>query len=712
MPLPSILAQEILLTDLNDEQRTAVSSDFRQLLVVAGAGSGKTEVMARRVAWWVAVDEVPKEQIVAFTFTDAAAEELKFRIRTWLEQIALDEEDSTLGGMYIGTIHGFCLQTLREFAPDEFYMYDVVDDAGRIALLEQGYHGVLGLRCFRAAAEESGVTTGKFRTQELFLRGYDLLNEYDRLDVSLPRGSTPVDVTEDREWCRQAELTSDVGDSVLASAFATSAARYYAYLRARRFLDFSTIQSELARRLACDTAIQRDIRKRWTRVVVDEVQDINPVQDTLIKNIVGVNGYLTAVGDHRQAIYSFRGGRVDLMGNLSREFNHAEDGYVQQLPSNYRSTPRIIELSNRWSDTIQDTAGMSNPAMRHRNDRRMDTSERHIAQLHFDSRAEEANWIAHTIASLVPQGSEASNGAFHDEREGVRGLTLSDIAILVRSGTDIRTYQEALRATGIPAVVRGGPDLFSQPEILLFLGAMALCSEIEVFFGSVENPRSLPGRIRDVLGVGPTPEEVVPAAIAELRRRGLVVPPGAADRVQLLCRAIRFRLGSGNAQPEDIGALDCEVECRQWLMRRRQPRRIFPQTIFHWLLREAGISEWSTEDNFAVAESAMYHVGQLSTLVKAIETSGWTPANSLRWQLIALLNWGAAAARTAESPLLVGPNAVSITTIHSAKGLEYGAVFLADVCARRFPSSRARSVPPVPFDKHASDYNQPPRPRR
>ena len=96
MPLNPAQAREVLLEHLNDEQQAAVKSEFRRLLVVAGAGSGKTEVMARRVAWWVAVDEVPKEQIIAFTFTEAAAEELKFRIRRRIEGTALPDEYPTL----------------------------------------------------------------------------------------------------------------------------------------------------------------------------------------------------------------------------------------------------------------------------------------------------------------------------------------------------------------------------------------------------------------------------------------------------------------------------------------------------------------------------------------------------------------------------------------------------------------------------------------
>ena len=119
MPIAPDEARTILLEHLNEEQQRAVSAGERRLLVIAGAGSGKTEVMARRVAWWVAVEGVPKDRIVAFTFMNEAAEELKFRIRSWLQRVSAEDEEPTLGGMYIGTIHGFCLKSLREFAPAE-----------------------------------------------------------------------------------------------------------------------------------------------------------------------------------------------------------------------------------------------------------------------------------------------------------------------------------------------------------------------------------------------------------------------------------------------------------------------------------------------------------------------------------------------------------------------------------------------------------------
>lgn len=137
-----------LLGGLNAEQAAAVGSPARLLGVVAGAGSGKTEVMARRVAWWIGVDGVDRSRIVAFTFTEAAAEELKFRVRERIGWITPDGVDPSLSGMYVGTIHAFCLKCLREFAAAQYYNYDVLDDVSRMSLVQRGYWDLLGLRAF------------------------------------------------------------------------------------------------------------------------------------------------------------------------------------------------------------------------------------------------------------------------------------------------------------------------------------------------------------------------------------------------------------------------------------------------------------------------------------------------------------------------------------------------------------------------------------
>ncbi|GII02755.1 ATP-dependent DNA helicase [Planobispora takensis] len=688
-----------LLKALSPEAQAIVTSDARRLLVIAGAGAGKTEAMARRIAWWHARDGIPKDQIVAFTFTEQAAEEMKFRIRKYIQVVEAPGTDPSLGGMYVGTIHGFCLETLRKLWPDEYHNDDVVDDVARYSLIQEGYTYLLGLEALEKAlqAESGKPYSSRGRTIEYFLQAYDLLNEYDRLDVEFPSEPRP-DIGAEQEWCKQARLLTEIGEGPVAEAFARSAARYYAYLRCRHFLDFSTAQSELTRRLRTDDAALARLRTSITHLVVDEVQDINPVQDGIRRMLVDdQDGWLTAVGDHRQAIYGWRGGRIDIMADLAAELTADEDGDVLDLTRNYRSTPRIIDISNRWNATINVPGTMSSPDMSHGRVGRVDAETQHIGIVDFNGdRADEAEWIAATVKELVPSHTL---GAAHDTPDGERGITYSDVAVLVRSSTDARTYLQALRDAGIPAVVKAGPDLFAQPEILLFAAALSLSGGRDTFMGADWNKRSLPSRLRDVLGITDADlpgaaERAIRAAFNTLAGEGLTIAPGSANRVIRAARGMEARLAGIPANRADIAVLSTP-ELRKWLSGRDPVRRVFPQTMLQWLMSEAGVSAWDTQHDRAVA--AMYHLGQLSSLVTGIETPGWTRAKSYRHQITSLLLWGTESARPQEAPLLATPDAVTVTTIHSVKGLQYAAVFVADVCSSRFPSKNAKQAPKLPF---------------
>jgi DNA helicase-2/ATP-dependent DNA helicase PcrA len=679
--------KETLLEKLTKKQEQAVISSKRRVLVVAGAGSGKTEVMARRIAWWVGVDNVPKRDIVAFTFTDRAAEEMKFRIRYWLEKIISSGDEVPLGGMYVGTIHGFCLAKIREFWPDDYHNYDILDEGARAALILRGFHGLLGLKALRDATGQ-----GQYATLKDFTQAYDQLHEHNRFEVALPPGKPPYELgAEESEWCKKAKLVTNVGNTSESRAFALSAARYYAYLRCRRFLDFSTSQTEFIRRLRIDAARLEQLQEQKIHLVVDEVQDINPVQRELMNLLVGDSGRLTAVGDHRQSIYGFRGAKVEIIGEMWGEFKSAPDAEVIDLEENFRSTPRIINLANRWAATIGRIRSMETAPMKHGNESRRDHHKSHLALVAFADRLQEASWIAEAIRILVPTEAE---GALHDKKDGSpRGLTLSDVAVMVRSSTDVRTYMEALEAVGIPCVVRAGPDLFSQPEVLLFVSALAITAGSEEFIGSPINPKSLPNRIQSVLGCAPKPEIVFREAAKALRRTGLVFDRNVEARLLLAAKAIRSRIAENRSMIQS--SLIRTPRLRDFLSSINKLRRVFPQQIFHMLLSEAEVDAWDTCDGRG--QAALFHLGALSGLITGIETPGWTSVQDYPWQIIGLCQFGAEEGRTEEQPLMVQPDAVSISTIHAAKGLEFAAVFLADVNARRFPNNRARTRPKLPL---------------
>lgn len=686
--------RQLLLARLTpDEQAPAVRSAARRTLVIAGAGSGKTEVMARRVAWWVGVEAVPKDQIVAFTFTERAAEEMKFRIREWIGRITPTGTDATLSGMYVGTIHAYCMRLLRSLEPDRFHAFEVLDDVGRISLLQRRFHNVLGLAGLRAAlTTANGRQAGMYATMELFLNGYDLLNEYGELDVQLPETPAPVELNEEEAWARQATLVTNVGEGPVAQAFAVSAARYYALLQCRRFLDFSTTQAELAHLLESPHHLAM-AHEQVSHVVVDEVQDLNPIQDRIVRSLVGEAGHLTAVGDHRQAIFGWRGGRVEIMARWHSELAEDPDAEVLELNRNFRSTPRIIQISNTWSATIQAPGTLPNPQMLWGREQREDYEAAHIGSTSFPDRPAEAAWIAETVAHLVrPNG----HGARHDGAEQDRGLTYSDIAVLLRSSTEARAYVDALRARDIPVVFRAGPDLFSQPEVLLFLAALSHMASIDQFVGLPTDARTLPARILRILNCRAVPTDVISAACDALRADGLALPTDAAARLILAGELVQERLRDEPAPTPTRTAPLRSARLKAWLRGRRPLRRVFPQSLLHFLLEEAGVETWDSAE--PRAQSAMFHLGQLSRLVTGLETPGWTRPSDLRYQLIALVLWGTQGARAEEAPLLTAPDAVLISTIHGVKGLEYPAVFMADVCSWRFPSSLARRQQPVPFD--------------
>ncbi len=683
--------EQRLLHGLKSAQAGTVRSEKRRVLVVAGAGSGKTEVMARRIAWLVGVNGVPKDNVVALTFTEKAAEEMKFRVRRWIGEITTPGENVTLGGMYVGTIHGFCLAKIREYWPEEYHNYDILDEASRAALILRGFNGILGLGGLRAAL---GTGVSQSATVDQFITAYDQLHEHNRFDIRLPGGEPPFQLgAEEREWCTHAQLLTDVGNDRASTAFAVSAARYYAYLRCRRFLDFSTSQTEFLRRIGSDTDRLRSLTDQRVQLVVDEVQDINPVQLQLMRILVGDTGTLTAVGDHRQSIYGFRGAKVDLIGGMWNEFNEEADSEVVDLEYNFRSTPRVINIANGWARSISPVRGMRSPPMRHGKDDRVDTHSSHVALVEFEERTDEAAWIAEAVRAIVPS---KENGAEHDRRNGtIRGLALSDIVVLVRSSTSVRTYMRALENAGIPSVVRAGPDLFSQPEVLLFIGALSISAGVDQFLGSPYKPRSLPSRIQDVLDCAPEPEPVLRTSAEILRRSGLPLDAEAEERLLFAAHALKERVSDERTfRSSQIASLRTQ-SLQKFLARDKPVRRVFPQQIFHWLLTEAEVDRWDV--CAGRGEAAMFHLGILSSLITGIETPGWTSARDFKWQIIGLCQYGAESGRAPEQPLIVPPDAVTISTVHGAKGLEFAAVFLADVCARRFPSQMARREVDVPL---------------
>ena len=200
---------------------------------------------------------------------------MKFRIRRHVQKLTTPGEDGTLGGMYIGTIHGFCLKLLRESWPDNYHNYDVIDEAGRLALVQRGFHGILGLSQLRTVFGK-----GLFETIERFLLAYDLLNEYDELDVTLSDAPMPHDVSSEAAWCKDARCERKWARPMKPkrSLYPRQGITPISAVAGSSIL---VLPRQTVRMLRQDRSALETIRQRLTHIVVDEVQDINPVQDRL-----------------------------------------------------------------------------------------------------------------------------------------------------------------------------------------------------------------------------------------------------------------------------------------------------------------------------------------------------------------------------------------------------------------------------------------------
>lgn len=198
------------------------------------------------------------------------------------------------------------------------------------------------------------------------------------------------------------------------------------------------------------------------------------------------------------------------------------------------------------------------------------------------------------------------------------------------------------------------------------------------------------------MNCAPVPKAVLSAAAKALRRTGLSLDRSVEDRVVAAAEAIYGRISENRVFTKSEVQYLRTPKLREFLTARNTLRRVFPQQIFHMLLSEAEVSAWDTCEGRG--QTAMFHLGALSGLITGIETPGWTSVSDYPWQLIGLFQYGAEEGRAEEQPLMVQPDAVSISTIHGVKGLEFAAIFLADVNALRFPSSHASQKKKLPLE--------------
>ncbi len=401
---------------LTDAQKRAVAHAKANLQLIACAGSGKTEVVARFVANLLNPRTKPRvvpANIIAFTFTEKAAAELKERIVTRCREENGDQPG--LAELYVGTIHAFCLDLLKTEVP-RFLKFEVLNEVQQALFVDRH-------------SKQSGLTT----TTDLTGR---VLQRYKDTDLYVAALSI----------LREAQLDDEVlrGNSVV-----TGLSAYKALLTKEDSFDYSSILGEAVCALRDDAGLRDRMRDRVRYVIVDEYQDVNPIQECIVKLLHDLGAYVCVVGDDDQTIYQWRGSDVRNILNFEKRYPKPKQ---IRLEENFRSSEGIVETAR---DFISKNAERLPKAMKPTDVQPYEAGD--IIALALADPDAEAQHIAASIKAL--------RGVAFKEDDAKRGLAWSDMAILLRSvRNSADPITRALSAAGIPFVIGGMNDLFSRAE--------------------------------------------------------------------------------------------------------------------------------------------------------------------------------------------------------------------------------------------------------
>ncbi len=584
-----------LLDKLNPQQRAAVTAGSGPVLVLAGPGSGKTRVLTHRITYLVREMFIPARQIVAVTFTNKAAAEMRERVEAQL--------GGRLDGLQIGTFHSICARLLRIEADStpyssNFSIYDTDDQLGIV----------------RAILRDLNVDEKKFR----------------------PGGVLNAISTAKSELIAPADYQSgDYFGEIVRQVYP----RYQAALTTNDALDFDDLLMQTVILLRDDDGIRAKYQQRFEHVLVDEFQDTNQAQYTLVELFGKPQQNVFVVGDEDQGIYAFRGADYRNVMQFRRDY---PDAQVILLEQNYRSTQPVLDAARAVIDR--------NPQ---RTPKALFTEREGGALLTvheaYDAR-EEADFIIHTITNLI-------------KREG---HTYRDFAVMYRTNAQSGAIEDAFVRYGLPYRLIGGVGFYKRREV----------RDLVAYLRVINNPNdgaslarivNVPGR-----GIG---EKSIQTFFGWAQHNGWT-PAQALDA-----------LADGSESPIKGRAAKSFAEFARMLRRWRELLELNPLDLLFDALTadiQYGIHVFQISDTTEQAQERMENVAALRGMM----------AEKRDLSLNDFLQDTALIADIEVSETLM-PNkdAVTLLTLHAAKGLEYPTVFIVGLEDGLLPHSRSFSEP-------------------
>ncbi|MFK0230935.1 UvrD-helicase domain-containing protein [Streptomyces sp. NPDC090303] len=674
--------KELLGIPFTPEQTACITAPLAPQVVVAGAGSGKTTVMAARVVWLVGTGQVAPEQVLGLTFTNKAAGELAERVRTALVRAGVTDPDvidpdDPPGEPRISTYHAFAGQLLTDHG-----LRIGLEPTSR--LLADATRYQLAARVLREAPGPYPALTRSFPT---------LITDLLALDAELAEHLVPPE----RLRAYDSELLDALAGARLSNAELrkipeASAARrelldlvvrYRAAKRSRDLLDFGDQIARSAELATTRPEVGAILRGEFRVVLLDEYQDTSVAQRLLLSGLFGqgpsgaATGHaVTAVGDPCQAIYGWRGASVANLDDFPEHFPHADGRPANRysLSENRRSGGRLLDLANGLAAPLRALhAGVE--ALRPAPGAEADGTVR-IALL--PTHAEEIDWIADSLAHLVRTGREPG-----------------EIAVLCRTAGDFPALHAALVARDVPVEVVGLSGLLHLPEIA---DLVAVCEVLQDPGANAALVRLLTGprwRIgaRDLALLG--------------RRARLLVHRGGEDadpdqrlaaavegvdpaEVVSLADALDTFLDSGGADDGLAFSAEARVRFARLAAELRALRGSLADPLMDVLHRVLGATGLEVELS---ASPHALAARRRETLGHFLDVAAGFASLDGEASLLAFLGFLRTAVqfeKGLDSALPGGENTVKVLTAHKSKGLEWDVVAVPGLVAGQFPSARAR----------------------
>ena len=630
--LAASFQQPALLSGLNPEQLAAVTLPPQPALILAGAGSGKTRVLTTRIAWLVQTRQVSTAGILAVTFTNKAAKEMLSRLAGMLP--------INLRGMWIGTFHGLCNRFLRTHYRDAALpqTFQILDSADQIAAVKR------------------------------------LQKAYQISDDQYPARQTAwfINGCKEKGWrAKDVEVDSDF-DSKLVEIYKL----YDEQCQREGVVDFAELLLRSYELLVRNQPLREHYQARFRHILVDEFQDTNVLQYKWLKLLSGLGtpdpAAIFAVGDDDQSIYAFRGANVGNMAEFEREFRVQN---VVKLEQNYRSHGHILDSANalirnngtRLGKNLWTDAGLGEP----------------VRVYEAMSDGQEAQWLVDEVKSLVREG-----------------LNRSDIAVLYRSNAQSRVIEHALFSAAIPYRVYGGLRFFERQEVKHALAYLRLVAnpDDDTSFARVVNvpARGIGARTIEVLqdaaraGNGSGPSSLYAAALRLDAKSGVAAK--VATFVQLIER-LRFE-----TQAMPLSEMIEHVNHASGLIAFYEHEKEGQERVENLNELVNAAASFSGEEGFAQNARANQIPTTIAPPRAELQTEGAIdvdPSADLDVIDAGVADPGYASpldAFLAHASLEAGDNqasagqdALQLMTVHSAKGLEFDAVFIGGLEEGLFP---------------------------